>query len=230
MPSSKNANTFASFQEQKQVRREKYIEAYLVVARKSRQKYDFVTDLAKAVANHISVNEKREHISESECNPSTLLRNNRYKSLLLSYLADSASAGLKNSHKLAIKLSPAEKSSALLSDIKTSNLRLESQRLKYHIADLEKALAAKGEIQAIVSKSGSANDALVEFSEMEFKYVSTCQVVMAIVSKLQDVLTVDIEKRRILDAAVRRGDNVIVDERLAAPFFDWLKKHDAGGT
>lgn len=228
MPTTKNNNSFASYQEGKQVRREQYIEAYLLIARQSRQKYDYVTDLARAVSNHISVNEKREGISDAECSPSTLLRNKRYKALLLSYLADSIGPGLRNTNKRVAKPNLSEASTALLSQLETSNLRLENQRLKYHIADLERALSAKGDISAVAMDDSSKNEIAVEFANMEFKYVSTCQVVMAILSKLQDILTVDVEKKLILDAAVRRGDNVIVDERLAEPFFDWLNKHAAG--
>lgn len=228
MASPKNSNTFASYQESKQVRREQYIAAYLLVAKKSRQKYEFVTDLARAVSNYISANEKREGINDKECSPSTLLRNNRYKALLLNYQADSASPGLRKGNKIAVKLEPVEASSILLSQLETSNLRLENQRLKYHIGDLEKNLAAKGGNAVVAINGESGADVALKYAELEFKYVSTCQVVTAILSKLQDVLTVDIEKGRILDAAVRRGDNVIVEGRLAEPFFDWLKKHAAG--
>ncbi len=210
------------------MRREQYIEAYLLVARQSRQKYDYVTDLARAVSNHISVSEKREGISDAECSPSTLLRNNRYKALLLSYLADSVGPGLRNTNKRVAKLNPSDASTTLLSQLETSNLRLENQRLKYHIADLESAISAKGDISAAATKESSEINIAVEFANMEFKYVSTCQVVMALLSKLQDVLTVDVEKKRILDATIRRGDNIIVDERLAEPFFDWLNRHSAG--
>lgn len=224
MAATKNSNTFAPYQEAKQIRRQQYIEAYLLVARMSRQKYDYVTDLARAVSHHISVIEKRDGISEKECKPSTLLRNIRYKALLLSYQAESASPGLRNTNKRAVKFDPTEPSNALLVQLETSNLRLENQRLKYHIADLEKALTDKG----IATIAASVSDTEAESSDMEFNYVSTCQVVMAILSKLQDVLTVDVEKKRILDAAVRRGDNVIAGGRLAEPFFDWLNKHAAG--
>lgn len=227
MAASKNNNTFASYQEAKQVRRQQYIEAYLSVGRKSRQKYDFVTDLATAVANHISAIEKRDGISDKECKPSTLLRNTRYKSLLLSYQAESASPGLRNANKRVSKAAPTQTPNSLLAELETSNLRLENQRLKYHISDLEKALVDKG--TAMIAPPGGASgiNVEVELSEMEFKYVSTCQVLMAILAKLQDVLVVDVDGTRILDAAMRRGDNVIVDGKLAAPFFDWLKKHAA---
>ena len=228
MATTKSSNTFAPYQEAKQIRRQQYIEAYLLVARMSRQKYDYVTDLARAVSHHISVIEKREGVSEKECKPSTLLRNIRYKALLLSYQAESASPGLRNTNKRAVKFDPTEPSNALLVQLETSNLRLENQRLKYHIADLEKALTDKGVATIAASGAASVSDAEAELSDMEFNYVSTCQVVMAILSKLQDVLTVDVEKKRILNAAVRRGDNVIAGGRLAEPFFDWLNKHAAG--
>lgn len=223
----KTANTFASYQEQKQLRREGLIEAYLRIARKSRQKYDYVTDLAKAVAMHITTTERREGVTDAACNPSTLLRNRRYKSLLLSYLADSASPGLKNTNKPAVLPGAAEASNALLSQLEISNLRLENQRLKYHIAELEKEVAAKGTI-SIDTGGKNDNDGLqTALSELEFKYVSTCQTVMALLTRLQDILALDMDKKCILDASVRRGDNVIVEERLAEPFFEWLKKHAA---
>jgi len=223
----KQSNSFASYQEAKQVRRQKYIEEFLLVARKSRQKYDYVTDLARAVSHHISATEKRLGVTDKECNPSTLLRNERYKSLLLSYLAESAGPGLRNADKRAVKLNPVESSSALLSQLETSNLRLENQRLKYHIVDLEKALVDRDTTTIAKVETGRVTDIEVELSEMEFRYVSTCQALMMILSKLQDVLVTDVEKEQILDAAMRRGDNVIVGGVLAAPFFDWMKKHAA---
>ena len=221
----KAPNSFASYQEEKQLRRQNYIKAFLVIARLSRQKYDYVTDLAKAVAVHITESEKRDGISEKACNPSTLLRNSRYKTLLYSYLAENVSKGLKQVRRAKADLGPVAQSNALLADIESSNLRNENQRLKYHIAELERRLAGEGGADV-------ANDHLIpgqsdraELLEMERKFIVTCQVVSEMLTKLQDILVADVEKMRILDAAVKRGDNVIVDERLAAPFFEWLKKH-----
>ena len=227
-PTTKTPSRFANYQEQKQRRRENYIEAYLVVARSSRQKYDYVTDLAKAISHHIALSEKREGISNTECNPSTLLRNKRYKAMLLSYMAENVGKGLKNLCRTRVTVSPTDQSNSLLAGIESSNLRNENQRLKYYIAELESSRERKGAGTAPESEVLTGPTGRNEFAEMEFKFVSTCQVVSAILTKLQDVLVADIEKKWILDAAIRRGDNVIVDEKLAAPFFEWLKKHASG--
>lgn len=221
----KISNSFASYQEQKQRRREDYILAYLVVARKSRQRFDYVTDMAKSVASYITTVETQEGMSNSACNPATLLRNKRYSALLHSYLRDNVHQGIKNAPMKKNHLSPVEQSNSLLSGIETSNLRLENQRLKYHIVELERALAHKApRLPPIGTHSPEVPSNL---QDMEFKFISTCQMLSTILSKLQDILIADAEKQRILDATVRRGDNVLVDERIAAPFFDWLKGHAA---
>jgi hypothetical protein len=203
---SKGTNTFLGYQEEKQARREKLIRNYLDVLKKSKAQFKYVTDLARMAAVHIS------QVEGKECNQATLLRNLRYKALLLSFMADEMLPGEKN---VVAKFSDDPGAQAQLTQLQLANRNLlnENQRLKGHIAALaEKPQQAKVQLQEME---------LTSAPDFEEKFVLTCQVVLRILENLGDFISVDTESMRVLDPS-KRIDNVIADKRLAQPFVEWL--------
>jgi hypothetical protein len=205
---SKGKNTFLGYQEEKQARRESLISDYLKVLKKGKAQFKYVTDLAKMVAVHISQAEGKE------CNKATLLRNLRYKALLLSFMADEMRPGAKNA---VAKSSDDPGAQAQLTQLQLANRNLikENQRLKAHIV----ALPDAGPQQAEVQPQAMSFDSAPDFEE---RFVLTCQVVLRILENLGDFISVDTESMRVLDLS-KRIDNVIADERLAQPFVEWLQ-------
>lgn len=128
---TKARNTFERFQQAQQERREHLMVEYLEQLKTSRVKFQHVTGLAEMVATHISYQEQKP------CNRATLLRNSRYKALLLTFMAAHLGGGTKS---LKFKDVTDEKAKALVvtSQLEASNLRREVQRLKIYIAQLER--------------------------------------------------------------------------------------------
>lgn len=214
----KCVNTFAAYQSAKMERREGLIKIYLATLRKSRVEVKYVTDLAKMVAVHIG------QVEQGECNTSTLLRNKRYKALLLSYMAERITQGSKQIDATAINHS-ASQTLVIQASLEASNLKRETQRLKAYIIELEGRLentAAK--IPALPSNSPAIDHC--EESELKYKYVRTCQAIGLILEHWKDFMGVDMENNQIVDLSSRRLDphRLIVDSNIAAPFFEWLKK------
>jgi hypothetical protein len=66
-------NPFKNFQINHVAKREEEIRRYLQILNRTRAKFHFVTDLAKAVAEHLTLIEEKDN----PCNFTTLLRNSR---------------------------------------------------------------------------------------------------------------------------------------------------------
>lgn len=205
--SVKKANTFAAYQEDKQARREGLIGGYLIVAKQSRAHFKFVTDLAKFVAVHLT------QVEGKECNPATLLRNPRYKSLLLSYLAGEMKPGAKNL-VVAPSDSPASKALVTQFQLENRNLASENARLKAHLAELKNDEPNRGVLPSHCAASSTQSG--------DSNFVLTCQVLLRLLENFGDFVSVDMDSGTLLDLS-RKTDNVIADERLAAPFINWLK-------
>lgn len=73
--------TIEEYVHARQERRERLIVQYLRQLQSSREGFEDVTGLADMVSKHISYQE--QHL----CNKATLLRNSRYKALLLAFIA-----------------------------------------------------------------------------------------------------------------------------------------------
>lgn len=208
---SKNINTFSEYQEEKQARRESLIRAYLIMAQKSRVRFKFVTDLAKFVAIHVT------QVEGSNCNTATLLRNPRYKSLLLSYLADEMRPGVKN---LVLDPLDSPASKALLTQLQLENRNVvnENARLKAHVA------ALKDDVPTARFQQHSQNAAISSLQNSESNFVLTCQVLLRLLEYFSDLdlVRIDAESSNLLDKS-KKTHNVIADARLTAPFMIWLK-------
>jgi hypothetical protein len=213
---TKRRNTFAESQEADQSARQQLIKDYLAYLASTRVKTEFVTDLAKLVAGHLT------EVQGEPCSPSTLLRNMRYKGLLLSYMASRQPGGLKNATPGAQQMSVAGEVVVFNAQLETANVKRELDRLKIYTTDLEQQLAEVSSTKAPAIGHGKESEQ-ARLGDMELSFVRTCQTLLALLSHLSVVVTVDVANRRILDAS-RRRNNVIVDADVAGPFFQWLSQ------
>jgi hypothetical protein len=219
---TKKKNTFAPWQEANQVRREAIIDDYLKVLGKTRVRVRNPTALAELVASHIS------QVEGEPCNKATLLRNDRYKAKLLSYHAKSLVPGSKALNPRSVT-DPTAKALLTTSQLETGNLKRELERLNIYVTSLEEQLdAAQSKRPALPAPAGSQADG-AQVSDYEFRFIRTCQALRSLLDHLSLVVQVDTKTQSIMDASKRRN-NVIVDQVLAGPFFEWLASVPGGSN
>ncbi len=212
---AKDPSRFAAWQEANQVRREAIIDQYLVSFANTRVKVRNLTGLADLVAKHIA------QVEGKECDKSTLLRNNRYKAKLLSYQARSLAPGTKalNSRNVT---DPTAKALITGAQLETGNLKRELERLNIYVMSLEDQVDQFQSQVGKLPKPELSNESNNTLSDYEYRFIRTCQALRSLLSHLNIVVQIDKSNRRILDLSKRR-DNVIVDQEVAGPFFDWLE-------
>lgn len=210
----KGRNTFEAYQTAKQNGREELITQYLKQLKTSRVKFQHVTGLAEMVATHIT------QLQQKPCNKATLLRNKRYKALLLTFLAAHLGRGTQNL-KLRDVGDETAKSLVTTAELKASNLEREVARLRAYVEHLH-----KNQSKALaVSPTPDALNFEQELHQMRLKYVRTCQALYGVLRYFESSLAVKVEDRQIIDLAKRRN-NVVVDANFAEPFVAWLKENE----
>lgn len=206
-------NPFAGWQEAKQERREALIREFLGYMKKKRMRCEYITDLADMVAKHIGEQEG------TSCNRATLLRNKRYKTLLLSYMAHSLAEGTDAIDRRSLK-DPKAGALVLAAEVGAENLRREVARLKAYIKELESAKSKP-------EPSKAATDDAVD--DLRRRHVLTCQALLAVLKHFDGLLRADLDARLVLDASTRPY-KVVVEEKFATPFFEWMHlNRDVGG-
>lgn len=219
---AKEPSRFSAWQEANQVRREGIIDDYLSFLVKTRVKVRNPTDLADLVAKHIS------QVEGEPCNKATLLRNVRYKAKLLTYQANSLAAGAKALNTRSVK-DPTAKALITSSQLERGNLKRELDRLNIYVSSLEEQLdryRSQGLLAPIQPEPSTATPSV---SDVELRFVRTCQALRSLVSHLNIVVELDVRGQRILDKSKRR-DNVIVEKEVAGPFFDWMASLGGGAA
>lgn len=210
-------NPFAGWQQAKQERREALVREFLSYMKKKRLRCVYITDLADMLAEHIS---EQEGVS---CNRSTLLRNKRYKVLLLSYMAHSCAEGTDAIDRRSLN-DPKASALVLATELGSENLRREINRLKAYISELEGAQSKSGPLMVSQAATQDAVDDLTR------KHVLTCQALLAILKHFDGLLVVDADGQRVMDATTRPY-KAVVDKKFAAPFFEWMHlNRDVGGA
>ncbi|MGA4275684.1 hypothetical protein ACI2VH_02380 [Ralstonia nicotianae] len=216
---AKQRNTFEGYQQAKQERREQLIQQYLEQLRTSRVKFAHVTGLAEMVAAHIG------HQEQQPCNKSTLLRNKRYKALLLTFMAAHLGTGAKT---LRLSAVTDDKAKALVTtaQLETANLKREVERLKAYIAFLEKS--SNGNTPALTQRQLEAEETHTKQSlhETQLKYTRTCQALLTVLRHLDRTISADPDRQQIIDLS-RLRNNVVVDAQIAGAFFEWLRANVA---
>lgn len=214
---TKNKNPFGNWQESTQSGRELIIDNFLTYLKSTRIRAEHLTALADLVARHIST------VEGKPCATSTLLRNLRYKTKLLTHQAEQKAPGAKALDTRSVK-DPTARALMASSQLEAGNLGRELDRLRIYTASLE------NEVDQLRSKQNGAlpspcadpsGSGAARISDAELNFIRTCQALRSVVSHLNVVLELDTSERRILDRSKRR-DNVIVSKEMAGPFFDWL--------
>lgn len=216
MPKLKNP--FAKYQVEKVASREGIVTRYFDTLRKTRAKFPYVTDLAKAVAEQITLAEKNTHPEKRPCSASTLLRNKHYKALLLNFMASHPGTDSLNSRSVT------DNTAKLLLnalELDVGNLKNENARLRSYVTSLEKRLDERNKLGVAPSKDAVATHKLVD--TLDTKYALVCKSLWLVIGHFNNVVTADTDGQRIIDLAASRRKNVIVDADTAAPFFEWLR-------
>jgi len=213
----KHKNPFAGWQEAKQERREALVREFLAYMAKKRMRCEYVTDLAEMVAKHIAEQEG------TSCNRATLLRNKRYKALLLSYMARSLAEGTDSIDRRTLT-DPKAGALVLAAEIGAENLRREVARLKAYISELESTNTEHGPRKLSEPTADNAID------DLRRRHVLTCQALLAVLKHFDGLLRADSDAKRVMDASAR-PHKIVVDEKLATPFFEWMHlNRDIGGA
>ncbi|MDR6467572.1 hypothetical protein J2777_001265 [Paraburkholderia graminis] len=209
---AKKLNTFQEFQESKQTERQNVICKYLESVQGKGISFPHVTALAEFVAEHIA---SEEH---GECHKATLLRNHRYRSLLENFISVNT-PGLDNldPRKIADTAAQALVTTTML---EVANLRRENERLKAYVASLERAGKVITNAEA-VTQSGPLEAVRLSLEEAQIKYALVCQAMHSILESMKDLIAADADAEQFIDLSKMRN-NVIVERRLAGPFFEWL--------
>lgn len=217
MVAKKNVNTFERYQLKKQEKRETLISEFLTYLKTSRVQTRFVTDLADLVSNHISESEGRP------CNKATMLRNPRYKSMLLNFMTNSMAKGTKHLSVNDIKDSKAQ-ALIVTAKVESGNLKRDNERLRNYVSQLESLISETHEINK-VSRNIEGNSSSSDSETLHIKYVRVCQALHEVILHMKPALSVDVKGKRILDMSKLRN-NVIVDSDIAFGYFDWLQAND----
>lgn len=219
----KGKNSFGPWQAAKQDGRAELIAECLLAIKKRRKSFKYITDLAEEVADFVAGKEG----ATKKCNRSTLLRNGRYKSLLLSHMADQSAIGTATIVRDSIT-DPAAKALLLTAEISIENLARENVRLKQYIASI--ASAKSDENESTVKRIGGRGAAAKVGARSEdinadrVRYLATCEALKTILLKFGGIVAIDLQTLRILDLT-EMPHQVLVDERIGGPFFEWLKQN-----
>ncbi|MGJ7511438.1 hypothetical protein [Variovorax sp. GT1P44] len=214
----KGKNPFSNWQQANQERREAYIRPLLVYLKKKRMRFEYITDLADMVAIHISEQEGKP------CNCATLLRNKRYKSLLVSYMASTSSGGTDAIDRRIVK-DPTANALVLAAEVGAENLRREVVRLKAYIATFD-----EGASSAIKEENNGKTVATPSsLEDLRLRHVLTCQALLAVLKHFEGLLLADSDANSIIDASAR-PPFVVAGASLAGPFFEWMHlNREVGG-
>jgi len=204
-------SNFSKWQAQQQTGRVAHIRAFLKTLEQSRARFEHVTDLANFVARHLT------EVQGKPCDKSTLLRNRNYKLLLLTFMTPSPNA--KAIAQSGPRPGPEHQAALLSAELKAYNLSRKVERL-------EKGEASK----ALVSSAPAAQAEVPNGYGGQNDFVLTCQALLAVVKHFEGLLFADSDARRIVDRTAR-PHFIVVDDKEAKPFFDWLfRNRNVGGV
>lgn len=186
-------NNFKNYQTEKVAKRLLIIEDKISEYKKTKKKFENITEMAESLAKHIGLQEN------SSCSSSTILRNVNYKALIESYFNSQAG---KN------KVKP---TSNFIAELTLSNMEGENMRLKQYISLLE------GELENIKNKNNQ--DLIDKKSESSLYLTSTegneanLRKALTLLIKNFDGLIAFNENGDLIDLS-KKVNNVIVKKEL----------------
>jgi hypothetical protein len=134
----------------------------------------------------------------------TLTRNIDYKSLLLEYVGTQPGS---------VTRAPDSTLDPHLLQIKLASTQLEASNLR---KELKKIQAMQTDFESLNSSSSSR-------SEKDFSNLAMCLV--NILSRFDDLLLVDFDKRELIDLAAKPSDRLIVGVERIGVFLSWLEQN-----
>lgn len=212
----RSANPFKGYQDKVVAGREQIVVRYLASLRRTRAKFEYVTDLAKAVAEQIGLAEGKP------CSFTTLLRNKRYKAFLLSFMA-------MRSGTDAVRVSePAAQALIHTVELELSNVKRDNERLRAYIAELEAKLPEHAPPPVLPSRTSATVDAADPIRLSNEKALA-CKALWLVLNHFKDLVSLDTERGCIIDLAASKRRNVIVAAEIAEVYLDWLRTNSNVG-
>lgn len=211
------ANPFAAYQSSGQRDREELLRAYLGSLRKGRVRFDHVTGLADMAAEFLSERQGKP------CNRATLLRNLRYKKLLLSYLADRTPRGTNSISHRTIR-DPAARALVETAELTAENFRRENERLRAYIAELQGMQGRDAKSAAKGPRTAARSAKAAGLTPDRLNYLQTCQALDAVLQRFDSIVSVDIQAEQIVDATAS-PPGPLVPASISKAFFAWLRMH-----
>ncbi len=209
------ANPFKDYQDKVVAGREQIVVRYLASLRKTRAKFEYVTDLAKAVAEQVGLAEGKP------CSFTTLLRNKRYKALLLNFMA-------MRSGTDAVRVSePAAQAVIHTVELELGNVKRDNDRLRAYIADLE---ARQDEQPMLPSSPKQQPDSPGELPRLSNEKALACKALWLVLEHIKDLVSIDTDRGCIIDLAASKRKNVIVEPEVARVFLDWVRANSMVGN
>jgi len=213
-------NPFKNFQINHVAKREEEIRRYLQILNRTRAKFDFVTDLAKAVAEHLTLIEEKDN----PCSFTTLLRNSRYKALLMCFMTSRSGVDKMN------VTDPTAQVVIQTFELEHVNLKQENDRLRLYIRHLEENQQNRiSTAKPPGSNSSDADSSAKLILRQSNEMAMVCKSLWLLLEHFKDVVAVDSERGCLVDLTAPARKNVLIHADIAQPFFEWMRKNESIG-
>ncbi len=210
----RSANPFSEYQDKVVAEREGIIVRYLGSLRKTRAKFEYITDLAKAVAEQVGMAEG------APCSFTTLLRNKRYKALLLNFMA------MRSGTDTVQASEPAVQALIHTVELELGNIKRDNERLRAYIAELEARL---GEQPLLPSSPTQRTDSADELPRLSNDKALACKALWLILEHFKDLVSIDVDRGCIIDMAASKRKNVVVEPEIARVYLEWVRANSMVG-
>lgn len=202
MMSERGASNLRLFNSEREERYIPLIQEELKKSKKRKMQFKSIGNLAEYIA------------SVTDIHRTTLTRNIKYKSLLVSHLA----------HQRGVYPSDSDGSSPEVLHSRLLAAQLEISNLKAQIKRF-KALIVKQETPTLPEYGKCQDSAPNENDYLAF--VDTAMVLTALIERLKDTITIDLDSKAIVDLAAKPKDRVISGHPRTEAYINWLKEHES---